>query len=167
MPPVLETARLVFRRFEPGDLDALAALYADPEIRRFFPEGILTRAETHEEVTFFLNGHPKNQDLGLWAAIERETGAFVGRCGLLPWTIDGVEEVEVAFLIAKDRWGEGLATEAARGLVTYAHERLGLARLICLIMYGNEASVRVAEKAGFRFEREHTDEYGPCMIYAR
>lgn len=166
MADILRTERLLLRHLEPGDLDDLYALYRDPEIRRFFPEGTLTLTETREEIEFFVNGHPKNSALGLWATIEQETGAFVGRCGLLPWTIDGTDEVELAFLIAKDRWGEGLATEAARGIVGYAREQLGLRRLICLIMHGNNASVRVAEKAGMRFEREHTDEYGPCLIYA-
>lgn len=166
MAEVLRTERLLLRHLEPGDLDALYALYRDPEIRRYFPEGTLTREQTREELEFFLHGHPKNPALGLWATIEQATGAFVGRCGLLPWTIDGTDEVELAFLIDKDRWGEGLATEAARGIVAHAREHLGLQRLICLITHGNDASVRVAQKIGMQFEREHTDEYGPCMIYA-
>jgi ribosomal-protein-alanine N-acetyltransferase len=102
----------------------------------------------------------------LWATVERSSGTLVGRCGLLPWSIDGVPEVELAFLISKNRWGEGLATEAARGIVHYARETLGLGRLICLIMHGNDASSRVADKVGMTFEREYTDEFGPCRIYA-
>lgn len=165
--PILRTERLDLRRLRPDDLDALFALYRDPDIRRYFPDGTLTREQTAEEIAWFSNGHPRRPELGLWAAIERTTGTFVGRCGLLPWTIDAVEEVELAFLIAKDRWGRGLATEAARGIVDYARDRLGLARLICLITHGNDASVRVAEKIGMTYERDHTDEFGPCMIYAR
>lgn len=157
---------MLLRRFEPEDLDALFALYRDPEIRRFFPDGTLTQDQTREELEWFAQGHPKNPELGLWATIERGSGVFIGRCGLLPWTIDGVEQVELAFLIAKDRWGQGFATEAARGIAGYARERLGLDRLICLITHGNDASVRVAEKIGMTFDREHIDEFGPCMIYA-
>lgn len=164
---ILETDRLTLRRLEPGDLDALFALYSDPETRRYFPDGTRTHEETKEELEWFLNGHPRHPELGLWATVERSTGAFLGRCGLLPWTIDDREEVELAFLIDKSRWGEGFATEAADGIVRYATDTLRLTRLICLITPGNDASVAVARKIGMSFEREHTDEFGLCHIYAR
>ncbi|HET9950826.1 MAG TPA: GNAT family N-acetyltransferase, partial [Candidatus Eisenbacteria bacterium] len=164
---ILETERLTLRHLEPADLEPLFALYRDPEIRRYFPDGTLTLDETRQEIEWFRNGHPSHPVLGLWATIERRTGAFVGRCGLLPWSIDGRDEVELAFLIDKTRWGHGLATEAARAIVGYAREQLGLTRLICLITPGNDGSVRVASKVGMTFEREHTDEYGLCHIYSR
>lgn len=162
---ILHTARLMLRHLEPTDLDPLFSLYRDPEIRRYFPDGTLTREETKREIEWFQNGHPAHPELGLWATIERETGAFAGRCGLLPWRIDERDEVELAFLIDKTRWRQGLATEAAEAIMAYAQERLGLQRLICLITLGNEASVRVATKVGMTFEREHTDEHGRCHIY--
>jgi RimJ/RimL family protein N-acetyltransferase len=164
---VLETERLVLRRLLPSDLPALHALYRDPVVRRYFPDGTRTLEETREELEWFLGGHPRHPELGLWATIERATGAFLGRCGLLPWTIDGALEVELAYLIAPTRWGEGFATEAARGIVRHAHGGLGLERLIGLIDPDNAASVRVAEKVGMRFDRRHVDEHGPCHLYAR
>ncbi len=114
-----------------------------------------------------MNGHPRRPELGLWATIFKETGAFIGRCGLLPWTIDGREEVEVAYLLDKAYWGQGLATEAAGAIADYAHNTLGLKRLICLIDEGNIASRRVAEKIGMRFERKGEDEKGHFLLYSR
>ena len=163
---VLQTPRLVLRHLEPQDLNALFALYRDPEIRQYFPDGTLTLEETNEELEWFLHGHPKFPQLGLWATVERSYGAFLGRCGLLPWEIEGKHETELAFLIDKNRWGEGLATEAASAIVNYAQSVLKLQRLICLISPGNAASMRVAEKVGMSFERELTDEHGLCHIYA-
>lgn len=163
---VLQTERLDVRRLEPSDLEGLYALYRDPEIRRFFPDGTRTLAETREELEWHQHGHPRNPQLGLWTTVERSSGSFLGRCGLLPWTIDGVDEVELAFLIDKARWGEGFATEAARGIVRHARDQLGLERLVCLVMHGNAASTRVAEKVGMTYERDFTDEFGPCMIYS-
>ena len=163
---VLETKRLLLRHPELADLDALYALYRDPEIRRYFPDGTMTLEQTEQELQWFLRGHPRRPELGLWATIEKRSGAFLGRCGLLPWSINGRLEVELAFLIDKTRWGEGFATEASLGIIEYARS-LTLRRLICLIMPGNERSAAVARKVGMRFEREHTDEYGPCHIYAR
>ncbi len=151
---VLETERLILRRFLPGDLDELFALYCDPETRRFFPEGTLTREQTREELEWFLDGHPERPELGLWATIHKASGAFVGRCGLLPWTIEGRKEVEVAYMIARPWWRQGLGGEAARALVRHGFERLGLTRLISLIDPANEASIRTAESAGLVFEKQ-------------
>jgi RimJ/RimL family protein N-acetyltransferase len=164
---ILETDRLVLRHLEGDDLESLYALYRDPEIRRYFPEGTLTRAETLEELEWFLDGHPEHPELGLWATIHKPSGRFIGRCGLLPWTIDDRQEVEVAYLLAREYWGQGLATEAARGIVDHAFEQLSLSRLICLIDPANHASIRVAERIGMSFERQAEDEAGPFLVYSR
>jgi ribosomal-protein-alanine N-acetyltransferase len=164
---ILETKRLILRHLGLGDLDNLFALYNDPEMRRYFPEGTLTYKETKAELEWFLNGHPKHPELGLWATINRETNQFVGRCGLLPWMIDGRYEVEVAYMIAKTHWGRGLGTETAQAILNYGFEKLELTRLICLIDHGNLASIKVAEKIGMRFEKEGRDENGPFLLYAR
>ena len=163
---ILETKRLLLRRLEAEDFDALFALYSDPEVRRYFPEGTLTREETWEELVWFLNGHPQHPQLGLWATIYKPTGEFIGRCGLLPWTIDGQFEVEVAYMLQRDFWGQGLATEAGQGIVRYAREQIGLTRLICLIDHNNIASQRVAANLGMAFEKEGMDDKGPYVLYA-
>lgn len=164
---VLETQRLFLRHLGPEDLQSLYALYRDPEIRRYFPDGTRTLAETKEELEWYLNGHPVHPELGLLATLEKKTGTFIVRCGLLPWTIDGRNEVELAYLFDKARWGEGLASEACDGIIRYAQSVLGLRRLIALVMPGNEASAAVARKVGMRFEGEYKGEFGPCHIYAR
>ena len=166
MTIILETKRLILRHFVPGDLDALSAFYSDPDVIKYIPDAPRTYKETKEELEWFLNGHPKFPELGLWATISRETGQFIGRCGLLPWMIDGQQEVEVAFALAKAYWRQGLATEAAQGIAHYGFEQLQLSRLICLIDHDNQASIRVAAKIGMTFEKEARDEYGPFLIYA-
>ena len=113
-----------------------------------------------------MRGHPHRPELGLWATVDRHTGEFLGRCGLLPWHIEGTDEVELAFMIKKDRWRQGLATEAARGIIRHANEVLHLRRLVCLVMPGNEASIGVTRRVGMEFEREFTEEFGPCHLYA-
>lgn len=148
-------------------MDNLYKLYRDPEIRRYYPEGTLTYQETRQELEWFLNGHPEHPELGLWATILKSSQQFIGRCGLLPWMIDGIYEVEVAYMIAREHWGQGLGTEAARGVLDYGFEYLGLSRLICVIDPGNLASIRVATKIGMCFERESRDEKGLFMLYSR
>lgn len=167
MGVVLETERLSFRHFVPGDLAELHRLYRDPEIRRYFPDGVRTRQETREELEYFLHGHPLDPRLGLWATIERTTGEFLGRSGLLRWEIDGRTEVEIAYLVAKEHWGQGYGAEAAIGLVGHAFETLGLTRVIALIDPDHEASVRTARRAGLTWERDTIMDGLPTSIYAR
>jgi len=163
---ILETKRLHLRHMIPEDLEALFTLYRDPEMRRYFPDGVLTLEETREELEWHQNGHPKYPELGLWAAILKETGEFIGRCGLLLWTIDGDDEIEIAYMIAKPFWRQGFGSEAALGIRDYAFEKLGLMRLICLIDEANTASIKVAEKIGMTFEKEGEDELGPFHLYS-
>ncbi|MFN2198402.1 MAG: GNAT family N-acetyltransferase [Anaerolineales bacterium] len=163
---ILETDRLILRRLLPDDLEDLYALYSDPQVIRYIPDAPRNLEETREELEWFLNGHPRHPQLGLWAAVYKPTGDFIGRCGLLPWTIDGREEVEVAYLFARDYWGQGLGTEVARALVAYGFEQLGFSRLISLVESENLASIRVAEKAGMAFEKVGRDDKGPYWVFA-
>jgi RimJ/RimL family protein N-acetyltransferase len=163
---ILETKRLLLRHLELHDLEALFALYRDPEMRQYFPEGTLTYNETKEELEWFLNGHPKHPELGLWATVVKESNQFIGRCGLLPWTIDGRSEVEVAYMIDKAVWGHGFGTEAAQAVLEYGFNSLNLTRLICLIDHENVASRKVAEKIGMTFERDGEDEHGPFQLFS-
>lgn len=170
---VMETERLWLRRLTPDDLDDLARLYRDPQVRRFFPEGVLTREETQEELEWIIDVYYGRYGYGLWATIEKATGAFLGRCGLLPWKIvPGIEgrpgldfadefpgedarvEVEVAYLLDRAQWGRGFGQEAARAIAGYAFDVLHLSRLICLFEPENAASRNVAEKIGMREDGE-------------
>lgn len=148
-----------------SDLDDLFALYSDPEVTRFIPDAPTTLAETQEELEWFQNGHPEHPELGLWATIHKESGEFIGRCGLLPWMIDGRFEVEVAYALKKAFWGQGLATEAAQAVLGYGFHQLHYTRLVSLIDSDNLASIRVAEKIGMQFEKEGEDEIGPFWLY--
>jgi ribosomal-protein-alanine N-acetyltransferase len=166
---LLETPRLLLRHQELTDLDALWALYCDPQITRYIPDAPRSRAEALEELQWHMHGHPRDPRLGLWATIHKATGRFIGRCGLLPWTIEGRQEIEVAYTIAREFWNQGLGTEAAQAILTYAFETLHINRLVCLIDPDNIASQRVAEKIGMRLERKMPGWEGdsiPFWIYA-
>lgn len=166
---ILETPRVLLRHQVIGDLDALWELYRDPEVTKYIPDAPKTRAEAREELEWFLHGHPRRPELGLWATILKENRKFIGRSGLLPWTIEGREEVEVAYAIAREFWGRGLGTEIARGILQYGFEKLGLRRLISLIDPDNAASQKVAQKIGMRLEKKLDGIEGdeiPTWIYA-
>ena len=119
MSIIVETPRLILRHQVLSDLDALWALYCNPNITKYIPDAPRTREEAQEELEWHMHGHPRRPELGLWATIHKATGKFIGRCGLLPSTIDGQSEVEVAYTIAQEFWGQGLGTEAAQAILTY------------------------------------------------
>ncbi len=166
MSIILETNRLLLRHQVIQDLDELWALYCDPQITKYIPDAPRTREEAKEELEWHMHGHPRFPELGLWATIYKATGKFIGRCGLLPWTIDGQNEVEVAYTISRDYWGQGLATEAAQAILSYGFEKLGFTRLISIIDPENTASQKVAKKIGMKFEKEAQDALGTFWIFS-
>lgn len=153
MAIILETPRLILRHQVLSDLDDLWALYQNPNITRYIPDAPRSREEAQEELEWHMHGHPRHPELGLWATILKENGKFIGRCGLLPWDVDGVHEVEVAYTIAEEYWRRGLASEAAQGILNYGFETLNLTRLISLIEPENIGSQKVAEKMGMSHEK--------------
>ena len=102
------------------------------------------------------------------AAILKSSGQMVGRCGLFASEVDGTIEVELAYLIDAESTSKGLATEAGRALVDHGLNELGLGRIVALIHPANLASIRVAEKIGFQYERPRSEEseFGSASIYS-
>ena len=166
MTIILETKRLLFRHQVIEDLDDLWALYQNTNITKYIPDAPRSRAEAQEELEWHMHGHPKHPELGLWATLHKKTDKFIGRCGLLPWTIEGQYDVEVAYTIAEEYWGQGLGTEAAQAILQYGFEKLQLSRMICIIDPDNTASQAVAKNIGMTFEKEAHDELGTFSIYS-
>jgi RimJ/RimL family protein N-acetyltransferase len=148
--PTLETPRLLLRQFRQNDSDALAALHADPEVMKFLGDGRpKARAEMWLAMASYL-GHWELRGYGLWAVEEKATGKFVGRIGLL--NPEGWPGLEVAWTLARDRWGNGFATEGAKAALEYAFSVLKLEHVISLIHPDNAASIRVAMRIGEKLE---------------
>ncbi len=91
---------------------------------------------------------------------------LIGRCGLIPWTIEGRTEIEIAYLIAGTHWRKGFASEAVEAIVRHAFGVLGLSRLIALIDKNNVASIRTPKRAGLRFERAVVVDGYEAQLYA-
>lgn len=148
----METGRLLLRGLQLDDLDDLAAILGDPAGMRHYPHPF-TRAETRDWILrnrtrYREHGH------GLWAVILKETGEFVGDCGLTIQRVEEVDELEVGYHIKRSCWRRGLATEAALACRDFAFDRLNRNRLVCITSPGNIASQGVAEKLGMSFEKD-------------
>jgi len=161
---ILTTERLRLRPIVHDDLDVLAALYADPEVMRF-SLGLLDREQTREK----LNRIVESMAASGWDSFGVELldgNRFVGICGLAPQNVDDVDEIELGYRLMPEFWGRGIATEAARACRDYAFKTLGLPRIISIIESKNNASIRVTEKIGLRFEKETWKWDRQVRIYA-
>ena len=167
MTHVLETDRIMLRRFVESDLDDLCRLYADPKVRRFFPEGVLSRAEAEEELAWSIHGSDElHPSLRLYAAMDRRTGSFIGRGGFVRWELDGSVEVEIAYMIEKKLWRRGLGSELAHALLSYGFSTLPVQHLIAVINASNTASIKTAEKVGMSRQRSIFYADQECSVFA-
>jgi RimJ/RimL family protein N-acetyltransferase len=156
----LETARMILRRFTREDVDLLVELDGDPDVMFWITGGRTTpREEVERDVLpAFLSWYEKSAGYGLWAAIERSTGSFLGWFHLRPGSDDGPTEAELGYRLRKDAWNQGFATEGSRALVDKAFRELGATRIYAETMTVNYASRRVMEKAGLLLVRTfHAD----------
>ena len=151
---IATTPRLTLRRFRPDDLGGLTAVLSNLEVMRFSVAGPMTREQVSAMLGRVERSYAEN-GFGLWA-VEHRVGLMIGYCGLVVQEVDGKREVEIGYRLARNYWGGGLATEAALATRDHAFHKLGLHRLVSLIIPENIGSVRVAEKNGMRLEKETT-----------
>jgi RimJ/RimL family protein N-acetyltransferase len=161
---ILQTERLRLRPFTDNDLEDLFAILGDAETMHFYPRPY-TRDETLEWIRLHSALH-RARGLGLQAIELRETGEFVGNCGPSPQTVDGVEEIELGWHIARNRWHRGYASEAAAACRDHAFDTIGLRRLISLIRPENVPSRKVAERIGMMVEKETDRDHYRHLVYA-
>jgi RimJ/RimL family protein N-acetyltransferase len=151
MPPTLHTDRLTLRPFAEADLDAYAAISADPEVMRYIGAGgAVARDMAWRQMAIFA-GHWVLRGYGMWAVEERASGALIGRVGFL--NPEGWPANELGWLLGRASWGKGYALEAARAAREHGRDvqKLG-GRLISLIRPDNARSIALAQRLHARLE---------------
>jgi RimJ/RimL family protein N-acetyltransferase len=157
----IETDRLTIVSLQEVDLEPLASLWADPDVTcymggpRDYEEVLRTLREDAQ-----VNPPPV---FDLWPVIEKKTGQIIGHCGISEKEIDGRNQHEIVYVLARSAWGKGFATEVASALKDYAFDELGLKRVVALIDRDNLTSERVATKVGLRYERDTVRPNGKVM----
>jgi RimJ/RimL family protein N-acetyltransferase len=155
MHDLLETERLVLRRFTDGDAGHLFDLDNDPEVMRYLSGGTPTPREViaADILPRFLHYHERVPGFGFWAAIEKATGDFLGWFSFKPPDEDCPDEVELGYRMRRAAWGKGYATEGSRALIRVGFTDMGVRRVIATTYQDNLASRRVMEKAGLTLVR--------------
>ena len=162
---MIETKRLIFREYTSADYDDLAAVISDPETMKHYP-----RPYDANGVNRWLNWNFDNYreyGFGLWALVLKETGEFIGDCGITMQNIDGEQLPEIGYHINKKYWLQGLACEAARAVRDWTFENTEFKALYSYMTQGNTASWSTAASAGMKRIKEYTDDYyGEMCVYA-
>lgn len=168
--PVVETARLTLRGHRPEDLGACAAMWADPEVTRHISGRPFSREEVWAKLLRYA-GHWAWLGFGYWAVEEKASGRFVGDVGFADFkreiepSLEGTPEL--GWVLAPWSHGRGYATEAARAALGWGDAKFGAARTVCIVAPEHRASLRVAEKCGYREVQRTTYKGEPTILLAR
>jgi RimJ/RimL family protein N-acetyltransferase len=153
MDKVIDTGRLILRRFTLDDLQAFYQLASRPEIIRYAQS---TPVASLEEARELMKAAPFHDyaayGYGRFACVWKETGDVIGFSGLK--FVPEISDTELGYRFFPEYWGTGLATEAGRASIEFARADLGLKRLVAMVHPENVASARVVEKLGFSIERK-------------
>lgn len=156
----LQTERLSLRRWRDDDLDALAAMNADPEVMRYIMDGsVRDRARSAADLRRMTDSW-EQRGFGLFAVELRPTAARPEAAGPVGWAGLSVPEflpevlpaVEIGWRLDRRHWGHGYATEAAAAALRYGFTELGLERVVSIRHVDNDRSRRVMEKLGLSYE---------------
>jgi RimJ/RimL family protein N-acetyltransferase len=145
---VIRTDRLLLRRWRPEDRAPFAKMNADPAVREHYP-GLMSREQSDAFVDR-IEAHWTDHGWGLWAVEVPGVAPFIGYVGLWPGEDVASGTVEVGWRLARDHWGHGYATEAAREAIRFGFEELGLDEIVSFTVPQNERSWRVMERIGLR-----------------
>ncbi len=166
--PVIDlivTARLRGLPLSEADFHDLYALHRDERVLAAFGADPSTAEETHEFLDRKL-AHWREHGFGIWM-FRDPAGAFVGRCGIHRWTLDGQPEVELGYIVRSELWSQAYATEIAAAVVEHAFSLLALPELVGFTRPENLRSRRVLEKLAFAYERTFVAKGEESVLYRR
>lgn len=147
----LETSRLLLRQFTINDLADLGSIFSDPDVMRFLGKDCLPMSLEETEVALkSMIQHWHRHGFGRWAVVDSASGRLIGYAGIR--SLDG--RAELVYLLAKEYWGKGLATEIAKNCLKYAIEAKGFDEVVALTRPLNSKSRRVMEKIGMHYVRD-------------
>lgn len=161
---MLETERLIIKKFTPDDLVKLIEMRSDDEVIKYLGGRTLQNPEAIEKrLGFYLDCYERF-GFGMCAMIWKENGAMFGWSGLQP--LDGTTEIEVGYGMTKEFWGKGIGYEAARAWLDYGFNEKNLERIVAVASPENTGSWRIMEKCGMRREKTETHYGMECVFYA-
>ena len=152
---VIETTRLILREYSSGDFEALFEILSDAETMRHYPkpyDSEMTKAWIERNIRRY-----REHGFGLWAVILKESGEFIGDCGITIQNIDGEYLPEIGYHIHKKYQRQGFGSEAARAVRDWAFENTEYDCLYSYMKHTNIASYSTAIAIGMKKVKEYPD----------
>lgn len=149
---ILETARCKVRETTVEDVDSFYQIYAEPSITRYMENLFADRDEEIAYTKDYIEKVYAFYGYGMWTILEKESGAVVGRAGII-WR-EGYDVPELGFVIGVPWQGRGYAFEVCKAILVYAKEELAMEQMQALVQKENEKSLRLCEKLGFARDGE-------------
>ena len=146
MKVILETRRLLLRELRQEDFDDACLLLQDPEVMYAY-EGPFSREEVQAWLDKQLRRY-REDGFGLWALVEKSSGALIGQCGLTLQDYKDRRVPEIGYLLRRAYWHRGFAIEAARACKEYAFRTLGFREVYSIIRDTNLPSQQLALRNG-------------------
>lgn len=147
--PELETEHLLLREITAEDADDVYALFADPEVTRYYDLATLMQPEEAIQlIDFFAESFDEERSIR-WGIVRKEDDRLVGTCGFVAlWEHRG----EIGYDLAPSLWGQGIMAEALEAVLEFGFDELALSRIEAFTMVENAASAALLRKLGFREE---------------
>ncbi|WFF41557.1 N-acetyltransferase [Salinicola endophyticus] len=163
---IVDTRRLRIREFRPTDIGALSEILADAEVMRFSLHGPYSTEKTRDFIAAN-RACQAERNFAMWALEDKARRVLLGFCGLGPTELNGREEIELGYRLARRAWSAGLATEAASAALRYGFEQCGLDSIMAIVDIDHRASARVAQKIGMSHEAQSRHHHSNIDIYRR
>jgi len=144
------TSRLAFRQLTLNDVDNLQTIFSDPIAMEYYP-ATKSMEETKAWINWCIESYSKHGH-GLWAVSLKESGIFIGQCGIIHHTFRGTPDKEIVYLFQRQHWHKGYATEAAMACKEHAFKTMHFAKVVSFIDPANEPSSNVAKRIGMQLE---------------
>ena len=166
--PKLTTERLILRDPMEKDKQPMYDIHADPEVMRYYGVELYASLDkAQEHLDWLLKLH--REDIGLrWVITLKDEDQYIGDVGFYDYEKKH-NRAEIGYILAQPYWGKGIMTEAIKAVLDYGFNEMRLNRIQALIDPRNEASKRVAEKHGFKYEgtfRDYEREYIDLNMYS-
>ena len=153
MDIILETERLLLRKFTSRDAALLYELNKDPEVIRYTLDPMTDPGQAEQVLLDVILPQYQLYNYGRWAVHLKSNLEFLGWCGLK--YLSERDEIDIGYRYMKRFWGQGIDTEAAKAVLDYGFSTLKLDRIVGRSLPGNIASIKVLEKCGMEYVGQH------------
>ena len=157
-----QSDRLTFRVWQDDDLECFHAINSDPQVLRYVANGQVWPRSRTQQFIESASAMLKRSEFCQWALIHKSSGCLIGFCGL----VDTRDLPEIGWRLARNYWGQGLATEAATEVLNHAGEVFGIRRVMATVQTENAASIRVIEKLGMTRDQTFLRDGRQVSVYS-